>query len=197
VAAMCQFPCYDDFVTLPEPAAELPPLAARKIEMRAIGFVSRTSQHENDRDRSLMAKVVLDEALAPALDGIENWSHIYVIFWMDSVGRREEPVLHHPNGLGILPARSPIHPNAIGLTLVELVKREGNVLWVRGLDAYDETPVLDIKPYPDWEQDLIVVTDFRVPEWQGESSNKMRAANQSLQPAPGLRPGFATLTYRR
>jgi tRNA (Thr-GGU) A37 N-methylase len=49
--------------------------------------------------------------------------------------------------------------------LVELVKREGNVPSVRGLDAYDGTPALDVKPYPDWEQDLIVVTDFRVPEW--------------------------------
>jgi tRNA-Thr(GGU) m(6)t(6)A37 methyltransferase TsaA len=138
----------------------------KKIEMRPIGFVSRTSQHENDRDRSLVAKVVLDEALAPALDGIEGWSHIYVIFWLDRVGRKEEPVLHHADsGLGVFAARSPIHPNAIGLTLVELVKREENVLWVRGLDAYDETPVLDIKPYPDWEQELLVVTEFRVPEW--------------------------------
>ena len=137
----------------------------KKIEMKPIGFVIRTSPQENDRDRSLVARVVLDEALAPALDGIEDWSHIYVIFWMDRVGRKEEPVLHHPNGLGIFAARSPIHPNPIGLTLVELVKRKGNVLWVRGLDAYDKTPVLDIKPYPDWEQDLIVVTDFRVPDW--------------------------------
>jgi tRNA (Thr-GGU) A37 N-methylase len=67
--------------------------------------------------------------------------------------------------LGIFAARSPIHPNPLGLTLVELVKREENILWVRGLDAYDETPVLDIKLYPDWEQELIVVTEFRVPEW--------------------------------
>ena len=137
-----------------------------RIDMRPIGFVSRTSQHENDRDRSLVAKVVLDEALAPALDGIEDWSHIYVIFWMDRVGHKEEPVLHHPDGLGIFAARSPIHPNPIGLTLVELVKRKGNVLWVRGLDAYDETHVLDIKPYPDWERGrFLTVSDFKVPEW--------------------------------
>ena len=136
------------------------------IEMRPIGFVSRTSPNENERDRDLVTKVVFDEDLAPALDGIEEWSHIYVIFWLDRVARTEEPVLHHPDsGLGIFAARSPIHPNAIGLTLVELVRREENVLWVRGLDAYDETPVLDIKPYPDWEQELIVVTEFRVPEW--------------------------------
>lgn len=69
----------------------------------------------------------------------------------------------------ILAARSPIHPNPIGLTLVDLVKREGHVLWVRGLDAYDGTPVLDIKPYPDWEHGrLLVVTDFRIPEWLTE-----------------------------
>jgi tRNA (Thr-GGU) A37 N-methylase len=53
-------------------------------------------------------------------------------------------------------------------TSVELVKRTQNVLWVRGLDAYDGTPVLDIKPYPDWQRELIVVTDFRVPEWLRE-----------------------------
>ena len=139
----------------------------KKIEMSPIGFVRRTSPDENDRDRSLVSRVVLDEDLAPALDGIEEWSHIYVIFWLNRVVRTEVPVLHHPsNGPGILAARSPIHPNPIGLTLVELVKREENVLWVKGLDAYDGTPVLDVKPYPDWEQGrFIVATDFRVPAW--------------------------------
>ena len=138
----------------------------KMIEMRPIGFVSRASPGENERDRSLIAKVVLNEDLAPALDGIEEWSHIYVIFWLNRVVHAAEPALcHQGSGVGIFAARSPIHPNPLGLTLVELVKREENVLWVRGLDAHDETPVLDIKPYPDWEKDLIVVTDFRVPEW--------------------------------
>jgi tRNA-Thr(GGU) m(6)t(6)A37 methyltransferase TsaA len=139
----------------------------KMIEVRPIGFVSRASPAENERDRSLVAKVVLDEDLAPALDGIEEWSHIYVIFWLDRVAHIAEPELHHRlDGVGIFAARSPIHPNPIGLTLVELVKREGNVLWVRGLDAYDGTPVVDIKPYPDWEQGhLRIVTDFKIPEW--------------------------------
>jgi len=139
----------------------------KMIEMRPIGVVSRIFINENEKDRSLTTKVVFDEDLSPALDGIEDWSHIYVIFWLDRMRRKEEPFLHHPNsGLGIFAARSPMHPNPIGLTLVELVKREENVLWVRGLDAYDETPVLDIKPYPDWEQGQFrVVTDFEVPDW--------------------------------
>lgn len=136
------------------------------IEMKPIGLVRRTAPQEKERDRRLVAQVVLDEALAPALDGIEEWSHVYVIFWLDRVVRGSEPVLHHAHSdLGILASRSPIHPNPLGLTLVEVVKREENVLWVRGIDAYDGTPVLDIKPYPDWEQDLIVVTEFRVPAW--------------------------------
>jgi tRNA-Thr(GGU) m(6)t(6)A37 methyltransferase TsaA len=138
-----------------------------RIEIKPIGFVSRISPDENVRDRGLVARVVLDKDLMPALDGIEEWSHLYVIFWLDRVTPTAEPVLHHPSsGAGILAARSPIHPNPIGLTLVELAKREENVLWVRGLDAYEGTPVVDIKPYPDWEQGCFqVVTDFRVPGW--------------------------------
>jgi tRNA-Thr(GGU) m(6)t(6)A37 methyltransferase TsaA len=140
------------------------------IQLRPIGFVSRASAGENERDRSLAAKIVFDDALAPALDGIEEWSHIHVIFWLDRVEREAQPVLHHSSsGTGIFAARSPIHPNPIGLTLVELIQREGNALWVRGLDALDGTPVLDIKPYPDWEHGrLIVVTDFKVPRWLKE-----------------------------
>jgi tRNA-Thr(GGU) m(6)t(6)A37 methyltransferase TsaA len=137
------------------------------VEMQPIGFVHRASAGENERDRSLVARIVLDEDVAPALEGIKEWSHLYVIFWLDRVVQAADSDLRqHPDGVGILAARSPIHPNPIGLTLVELVKQEANVLWVRGLDAYDATPVLDIKPYPDWEHGrLLVVTDFRVPQW--------------------------------
>jgi tRNA-Thr(GGU) m(6)t(6)A37 methyltransferase TsaA len=140
------------------------------IEMTPIGFVRRTSPDENERDRTLVAKIVFDEDLSPALDGIEEWSHIYVIFWLDRVVRPSPPEsCHRHGGVGTLATRSPIHPNPIGLTLVEIVKRQKNVLSVRGLDAYDGTPVLDVKPYPDWEHGhLIVVTDFSVPGWLTE-----------------------------
>lgn len=74
----------------------------------------------------------------------------------------------HPAGrlelpfVGVFADRGPIRTNPIGLTCVELVKREGNVLWVRGFDALDGTPVLDIKPYGcPWD----VVVNFRVPKW--------------------------------
>jgi tRNA-Thr(GGU) m(6)t(6)A37 methyltransferase TsaA len=167
----------------------------KKIEMSPIGFVRRVSPGEDDRDKSLVSRIVLTRDLAPALDGIEDWSHVYVIFWMDQVSRAGEPVLHFPgteaesSPLGILATRAPIHPNPVGLTLVEIVGREENVLLVRGLDAYDGTPVLDIKPYPDWERGrFIVVADFRAPEWvteitegSAEGTGELDAGRQGRQ----------------
>jgi tRNA (Thr-GGU) A37 N-methylase len=68
--------------------------------------------------------------------------------------------------VGIFATRAPIRPNPIGLTLVELVRREGNVLFVKGLDALSGTLVLDIKPYPYWMKGRwIVVTDYRAPAY--------------------------------
>ena len=144
----------------------------KAIEMKPIGFIQRLSSGENVKDRNLVSRIVFTKDLAPALDGIESFSHIFVICWFHEVAETDRQILHHPGNpaapqpLGILATRAPIRPNPIGLTLVELVKREENILWVRGLDAVDNTPVLDIKPYPDWEQGRFpVVADFRVPEW--------------------------------
>lgn len=144
----------------------------KDIAMSPIGWVQRASPDEDTRDRSLLCQIVLVEELAGAADGLDDWSHVYVIYWLSEVPQAEGPIVHFPSHrdgstpLGILATRAPIHPNPIGLTLVELVKRDRNVLLVRGLDAYDGTPVLDIKPYPDWERgQFIVVTDFRTPQW--------------------------------
>ena len=149
--------------------AEMADRDRNTIEMRPIGFVSRALPDENERDRSLVAKIVFDNDIAPALEGI------------DRVRQTAEPQLcHQSSGAGIFAARSPIHPNPIGLTLVELVKREGNELWVRGLDAYDGTPVMDVKPYPDWEHGrFIVVTDFEVPGWLTEIMERQENAGQA------------------
>ena len=159
--------------------AEMDDMDQGRIEIYPIGFVRRTSPDEDVKDRSLVAEVILSSALSNALDGIDEWSHLYVIYWLDRLKPGEEPVLHFPGAepdqppVGILATRAPIRPNPIGLTLVELIKREKNVLLVRGLDAYDGTPVLDIKPYPDWGSGrFIVVTDFRVPEWLESKMSK-------------------------
>jgi len=141
---------------------------SKKIEVNSVGFVKRSSCSENERDRSLVSKIVLEKEFAEGLTGIDDWSHFYVIFWMHKISDKDKMLLHAGGGrnVGIFATRAPVRPNPIGLTLVELVKRKQNVLWVRGLDALNDTPVLDIKPYPDWENGkLLAVDNFRIPKW--------------------------------
>jgi len=83
------------------------------------------------------------------LKDIEGFSHIIVIFWFHKsqgyhllVKTPWDDVLH-----GLFATRSPHRPCPIGLTVVELISREENILSVKGLDAINNTPVLDIKPY--------------------------------------------------
>ena len=142
--------------------------AKEKIELKRIGFVKTKAIGKEVRDRSNVSQIILREDLEEALDGIKGFSHLFVIFWMHEISREERRILKvHPRGredmplLGLFATRAPCRPNPIGLTLVELLKIEGNILTVRGLDAFDGTPVLDIKPFDHWD----MAEDARVPEW--------------------------------
>ena len=91
---------------------------------------------------------ILPEYAAGLLD-IEGFSHLFVLWRFDrSAGYK---LMAHPPSddrpHGVFATRSPERPNAIGLTVVELLEREGNRLRVRGIDMLDGTPILDIKPY--------------------------------------------------
>ena len=140
--------------------------ASRKIEVRSIGFVRRTSSDENVRDKSLVSRIVLGKDLVKALDGIGEFSHVFIIYWMHKISNADRKSVYGEGRgemppVGVFACRGPIRPNPIGLTLVELVRREENVLWVRGLDALDRTPVLDIKPYG---RPSDIVANFRAPK---------------------------------
>jgi tRNA-Thr(GGU) m(6)t(6)A37 methyltransferase TsaA len=86
---------------------------------------------------------------AEGLKDIEGFSHIFVIFHFHM--SKGHPLIVKPywgDGLrGVFATRSPSRPNPIGVSIVRLTKREGNVLHIQGLDMVDGTPVLDIKPY--------------------------------------------------
>lgn len=98
------------------------------------------------------AEIEIDPAWAEALDGVEAFSHIWIVWWLD---RAEAPstLRVHPQRrtelplVGILATRSPQRPNPLAMTAVRLLAREGRRLRVRGLDACQGTPVLDVKPY--------------------------------------------------
>jgi tRNA (adenine37-N6)-methyltransferase len=86
---------------------------------------------------------------AAGLTDIEGFSHLFVLWVFDRSEGFElvgtPPIDDRPHG--VFATRSPRRPNPIGLTVVELLRREGRNLYVRGLDMLDGTPVLDIKPY--------------------------------------------------
>lgn len=83
------------------------------------------------------------------LSDLEGFSHIVVIFWMHKSSFQSLKVrpISHPGKLrGVFATRHPDRPNPLGVTIVELTERKGNILEVKGIDMIDGTPVLDIKP---------------------------------------------------
>ena len=88
--------------------------------------------------------------VAPGLQDIDGFSHLFVVWVFDRSSKAEllgEVPLDPGRTHGVFASRSPRRPNPIGLTVVELLGRDGPRLRVRGLDMLDGTPILDIKPY--------------------------------------------------
>jgi tRNA-Thr(GGU) m(6)t(6)A37 methyltransferase TsaA len=86
---------------------------------------------------------------ADGLANIEGFSHLYLIFHLDRAGTpqlRVKPYLQDVEH-GIFATRAPCRPNPIGMSLVRLLRRDGNILHLAGIDILDGTPLLDIKPY--------------------------------------------------
>lgn len=123
--------------------------------MQPIGYVRSPYSGTEDIPKGLGAKheaegfLEIREEFAPGLTDIEGFSHLYVIWaFHRSEGCKllgTPPSDDRPHG--VFATRSPRRPNPIGLTVVELLGREGRALRVRGIDMLDGTPILDIKPY--------------------------------------------------
>ena len=86
---------------------------------------------------------------AAGLKDVETFSHIYLLYAFDRAGDVElvRPTFLDDTPRGVFASRHPCRPNGIGLSIVRLLERRGNVLIVSGIDVLDETPLLDIKPY--------------------------------------------------
>jgi len=139
-----------------------------KIVLNPIGYVKTEAVGDEVKDKSRTSQIVLRDNLVEALDGITGFSHLFVLFWLSQIPDEQRMTLKvHPRGrmdmplLGVFATRTNLRPNSIGLTLVELLKVEGNTLTVRGLDAFDGTPILDIKPFDSWD----TAKNARVPDW--------------------------------
>lgn len=125
------------------------------MNLEPIGMVkSPVKRPVDEKWGQVIAEIQLTDSLAPGLVGIEQFSHVIVIFFMHQytfaptthLVRRPQERADMPE-VGIFAQRAKHRPNPIGITAVELIERRGDVLVVKGLDAIDGTPVLDIKPY--------------------------------------------------
>lgn len=123
--------------------------------MQPIGYIRSPYKNAGEVSRGLgtqhNAEGILEikPELELGLTDIEGFSHLFVIWVFDRSEGFEllgtPPSDSRPHG--VFATRSPKRPNPIGLTVVELLRREGPRLYVRGVDMLDQTPILDIKPY--------------------------------------------------
>ena len=115
---------------------------------------------------SVVSEIVVDEKFTDALNGIEDYSHVIIVYWMDKI--KDYVITHRPQGnpdvpvVGIFACRCPQRLNPIAMTTVRLMGRNGNKIKVEGLDILDGTPIIDIKPYwPIYDN----VKEGKIPSW--------------------------------
>ncbi|GAH71084.1 unnamed protein product [marine sediment metagenome] len=140
------------------------------MTLKAIGIVrNEIKQPIRHGWREIVSEVVVNSNLTEALDRLDEFSHIIVLYWLHQFpAGRQLSLKVHPMGKAELPlvgrfaTRSPSRPNPLGQATVRLLERRGNILKVKGLDAIDGTPVIDIKPYiPGYDS----AADAKAPPW--------------------------------
>jgi len=145
------------------------------MTLQPIGWVRSELKQPGKRNcEDVISESVIDNSLSEALDGLEDFSHIIILYWMNRLTAGTIKNKIHPHGemdlplVGLFATRSPRRPNSIGVTTVRLLERQGNILKVKGLDAIDGTPVIDIKPHLPGRDSL---ADAKVPQWLGKQIN--------------------------
>ncbi|QQG44427.1 MAG: tRNA (N6-threonylcarbamoyladenosine(37)-N6)-methyltransferase TrmO [Candidatus Roizmanbacteria bacterium] len=116
--------------------------------------------------KDVITEIVIDKTYTKGLDGIEDYSHVIIVYWMDK--EKECHLKHHPQGkenipfIGIFACRCPQRPNRIAISTVKLLSRSGNKIKVKGLDIVNGTSIVDIKPYtPEYDE----IKKAKVPDW--------------------------------
>jgi len=126
------------------PTVRLQPIGVIRCE------VSRPMEHGWGQ---VVSELHFAPGVAPGLQGVEGFSHLAVLFFMHRARFAGSDLVRRPRRrpdmpeMGIFAQRASCRPNPIGLTVVRLLGREGSTLRVRGLDAIDGTPILDVKPH--------------------------------------------------
>ncbi len=142
----------------------------RTVRFTPIGVVSNQVNAPVDENwGSVISRLVIDTVYAEGIKGLSEFSHAIVVTFLDQARfARAKHLVKRPRGLatmpevGIFAQRAKDRPNPIGITAVEIVTVGDGFLEVKGLDAINGTPILDIKPYyPHYD----LMNDAKVPEW--------------------------------
>jgi tRNA-Thr(GGU) m(6)t(6)A37 methyltransferase TsaA len=148
-------------------------IEGKHLTMQPIGYIRKPE------DRAL---ILLDERYQPGLLGLEGFSHVYVLWWFDrnDTPEKRQILQVHPMGnpenplTGVFATRSPMRPNLIALTLCKVISVKDNLVEVEKIDAFDGTPVLDVKPFlPGYDS----APDATVPDWV-ERARELRRSEQ-------------------
>jgi tRNA-Thr(GGU) m(6)t(6)A37 methyltransferase TsaA len=121
---------------------------------RIATVVNGVTETPDDWNR-IKSKLVFEKEFVDGLFKLGHFDHVWVIFGFDRMHQTAMKVhpQHDPRKplIGVFASRSPTRPNKLGLTLVRLIGVRGNVVTVKGLDAFDGSPIYDIKP---WEEEI-------------------------------------------
>lgn len=135
------------------------------------------------QERDVVSEIVIAEAFTGILDEIEDFSHCLVIYWAHQVPDTGRSLVKaHPMGrkdlplVGIFATCSPARPNPLCATVVKVLEHRGNLLTVRGLDAIDGSPIIDIKPY---NPSYYSVGEVRIPPWLEQIHRELALGSSS------------------
>ena len=122
------------------------------VNLRIIGVVHspyKTTEDAPFQGRDEISEIEIDRSYIEGLQDIEGFTHLHIYYWLHEItgfsSLVKTPWDSSPHG--VFTTRSPHRPNPLGHAVVELVERKSNILRVKGLDAIEGTPVIDIKPY--------------------------------------------------
>ena len=137
------------------------------IKLKPIGFAeNKIKKSRFGNFKGEISEIILDKKFIGALKGINDYSHLIIVYWMDKM--KDYVISHRPQGnpeapiVGIFACRCAQRPNPVGITTVKLLKASQNKLTVKGLDVLDKTPIIDIKPY--WPQ-YDKADNWKIPAW--------------------------------
>lgn len=140
------------------------------ITMKPVAYVHNAVESRKDESWGKdISKIVLEDEYKGGLEGLQNFSHVIIIYYLDKANyNRNQHLQRRAQNredmplVGIFSQRGKDRPNQIGMTTVEIISVTDSSLEVKGLDAIDGTPVLDIKPYyPMYD----LKENATIPEW--------------------------------